>query len=171
MWPAVIKKLPSGVSIATIGASRTGSNTRARRTPGMTTKSNSSSTPGANRNVPSNRAEQLGRILQVRVDLDRGVAPGVQIICQNRELKAEISGEANDPDSVVDTCFLRQPLEGGVGARIVGKEELEIVTWMRLGYRTQTFQKRFDILCFIQDRYRNRNQPFRICHVPSPPLE
>src|ERR1700722_16549422 len=85
-------------------------------------------------------AKKLRRILQIGIDLNGRGAIGVQVVCQDRSLKAKISGEAKHANSIVAARFVGQPLKRGVGARIVGKEELEIVAWVGAGHSAQPLQ-------------------------------
>jgi hypothetical protein len=54
-------------------------------------------------------AKKLRGVLQIGIDLNRGSPVGIEIVCQDRGLKTEISGEAKHANSIVPTRFIRQP--------------------------------------------------------------
>lgn len=69
--------------------------------------------------------DELGRVLEVAVELDGGVAAGTEVSGEDGALESEVAGEAEGADAGVAGGELGEDLEGCVFGVVVGEDELE----------------------------------------------
>src|SRR4029450_13272690 len=84
---------------------------------------------------------QLGRILQIRIDDDDGVALGVIEPRRQRDLLAEVAAEIDDRDSGIRILQAMEDIQGIVRAAVVDIEHLEI-DHDRIEYGAKPLMKR-----------------------------
>ena len=67
--------------------------------------------------------DHLGRVLEVGVDQDDGVAPGVLYSCRDGGLMAKVSREGQDPDPGVQSLDIAKQTQSPVTAAIVDVDQ------------------------------------------------
>ncbi len=71
--------------------------------------------------------DELGRVLQIAVDLNCRVATRLQVAGEDAALEAEVAREAKHAHARVTRREARQLREGGVGRMVVGEDVLPVV--------------------------------------------
>ena len=71
--------------------------------------------------------DQLGRVLQIAIELNRRLAPRMDVARPNGPLKAEVARKTQDAYSSVVTRQRSETREGAVGAAIVCEDKLPLV--------------------------------------------
>ena len=78
--------------------------------------------------MPDEIEDEIGRVLQIAVDLDRGIAAGETIASQDRALKPEIPREAINSHPGITGGEPIEALECAILAAIVGEDEFPAIS-------------------------------------------
>src|SRR5262249_4524061 len=103
--------------------------------------------------------DEFRRILEVAVELDRGIPRGIAVAGEERSLEPVIAVEAqNFPPGVAGTELAENP-KGAVLAVIVGEDELDIVSADTVEYAAQRLIGAQNIELLVVDRHDDGNEP------------
>ena len=114
-----------------------------------------------------NGSDQVGRILQVDVDRDQDVAPGMVDAGGEGGLLAEVARQVDDPDAPVAGAAVEQAGERVVARAVVHEHDLEAQP-VALEDRHDRVDEEVDRFVLVEDRHHQRQQ--RVGR-PSGPLQ
>ena len=102
--------------------------------------------------------DQLGRVLQIGVQLDRAIPPRRLVGIHDRVLIADIAREPKHPEARVLGRDLGQNGEGAVGRVVVGEDDLGLVTGQTVQHGGDAVIAGADVFFFVIGGDQDGNQ-------------
>jgi hypothetical protein len=96
--------------------------------------------------------DEFRRILKISVNLYRDIAFGIEIVYQDRALKSKIARKSKDTYTRIAQCCFSETFKGTVVTRIIGEEELEIITRGPICKLLQPAYKDWDVFFLVEHR-------------------